>query len=58
VSTTHAITSSTLGVGITRNVHAVRWGVTFEIFFSWLLSLPAAVVLGAAYVIVLRWALL
>jgi inorganic phosphate transporter, PiT family len=54
VSTTHAITSATLGVGATRSVHAVRWGVTFEIFFSWLLTVPATVLLGALYLFLLR----
>lgn len=54
ISTTHAITSSILGAGATRRVSAVRWGVTGEIFLSWLLTLPVAGVLGATYVVILR----
>jgi PiT family inorganic phosphate transporter len=54
VSTTHTITSAILGVGTTRSVHAVRWGVTFEIFFSWILTVPATLLLGALYLFVLR----
>jgi len=54
VSTTHAITSAILGVGVTRALSAVRWGVTFEIFFSWILTVPVAMGLGALYLIVLR----
>jgi PiT family inorganic phosphate transporter len=54
VSTTHAITSAILGVGATRSLHAVRWGVTFEIVFSWLLTVPATVLLGALYLFCLR----
>ena len=47
ISTTHAITSSILGVGAARRVSAVRWGITFRIFLSWLLTLPATMLLGA-----------
>jgi PiT family inorganic phosphate transporter len=54
VSTTHAITSAILGVGSTRSIHAVRWGVTFEILFSWLLTVPATLLLGALYLFALR----
>lgn len=52
VSTTHAITSSILGVGATRRLSAVRWGVIVDIFASWLLTLPVTMALGAL------WALL
>lgn len=54
ISTTHAITSSILGAGATQRVSAVRWGVTGEIFLSWLLTLPVAGLLGAGYVVLLR----
>lgn len=54
ISTTHAITSSILGVGASRRLSAVRWGVTRQIFISWLLTVPVTVGLGALYVIVLR----
>jgi inorganic phosphate transporter, PiT family len=54
VSTTHAITSAILGVGATHSLRAVRWGVTLEIFFSWLLTVPPTVLLGALYLFLLR----
>ena len=49
-----AITSSILGAGATRRVSAVRWGVTRQIFLSWLLTVPVAALLGAVYVFILR----
>jgi inorganic phosphate transporter, PiT family len=54
VSTTHAITSSILGVGTSRRLSAVRWGVTFQIFTSWILTVPVTVGLGALYLVLLR----
>jgi PiT family inorganic phosphate transporter len=54
VSTTHAITSSILGVGATRRLSAVRWTVIVDIFASWLLTLPVTMVLGALCVLLLR----
>jgi PiT family inorganic phosphate transporter len=53
ISTTHAITSSIIGVGSARRLSAVRWGVTRRIFLSWVLTVPAAMLLGA----VALWAL-
>jgi PiT family inorganic phosphate transporter len=53
VSTTHTITSSILGVGASRRLSAVRWGVTAQIFLSWVLTLPATIAAGAFYVILL-----
>jgi PiT family inorganic phosphate transporter len=52
VSTTHAITSSILGVGATRRLSAIRWAIIVDIFASWLLTLPVTMALGAL------WALL
>jgi PiT family inorganic phosphate transporter len=54
ISTTHAITSSILGVGASRRLSAVRWGVTFQIFASWILTVPVTVGLGALYLVLLR----
>ena len=54
VSTTHTITSSILGVGATRRLSAVRWGVTSQIFLSWVLTLPATIAAGALYVVILE----
>jgi inorganic phosphate transporter, PiT family len=54
ISTTHAITSSILGVGAVRRLSAVRWGVTRRIVLSWILTVPATMLLGAAALWVLR----
>ncbi len=49
ISTTHAITSSILGVGASRRLSAVRWGVTGQIFLSWIVTVPATFLFGALY---------
>ena len=46
VSTTHAITGSSVGVGATRRLSAVRWGVAGQIVWAWVLTIPAAAALG------------
>jgi PiT family inorganic phosphate transporter len=43
VSTTHVITSSILGVGATKRLSAVRWGVARKIVMAWIFTLPACV---------------
>ncbi|HPK71642.1 MAG TPA: inorganic phosphate transporter [Vicinamibacterales bacterium] len=48
VSTTHAITGAIVGVGSTRRLSAVRWGVAGRIVWAWLLTIPAAAMLGMA----------
>ena len=47
VSTTHVITSSILGMGSTRRLSAVRWGVAKEIIYAWILTFPAVATLAA-----------
>jgi phosphate/sulfate permease len=42
ISTTHVITSSVMGVGATRKLSAVRWGVAGNILMAWVLTLPMA----------------
>jgi inorganic phosphate transporter, PiT family len=54
VSTTHAITSSILGVGATRRLSAVRWAIIADIFASWVLTLPVTMALGALWTLLLR----
>jgi PiT family inorganic phosphate transporter len=54
VSTTHAITGSIVGVGATRRLSAVRWGVAGQIVWAWVLTIPAAFAIGAATYLVLR----
>ncbi len=52
VSTTHVITTSIMGVGSTRRLSAVRWGVAGNIVAAWVLTLPAAgAVAAVAYFI-------
>ena len=48
VSTTHAITGAIVGVGATRRLSAVRWGVAGRIVWAWVLTIPAAAALGMA----------
>ncbi len=47
VSTTHTITSAIMGVGATRRLSAVRWGVAGNILTAWVLTIPAAGLFGA-----------
>jgi PiT family inorganic phosphate transporter len=47
VSTTHTITGAIVGVGSTRRLSAVRWGVAGRIVWAWLLTIPAAAVMAA-----------
>jgi len=54
VSTTHAITGSIVGVGSTRRLSAVRWGVAGRIVWAWVLTIPAAGLIGAAMGLFLR----
>lgn len=54
ISTTHAITSAVVGVGASKNLSAVRWGVTLEIVFSWVLTLPVTIFLGWLYMNLLK----
>ena len=48
VSTTHTITGAIVGVGATRRLSAVRWGVTRRIVWAWVLTIPGAALIGAA----------
>ncbi|MFY8181463.1 MAG: inorganic phosphate transporter [Flavobacterium sp.] len=47
VSTTHTITGSIIGVGVTKRVSAVRWGVTVKLLWAWVLTIPVSAVLAA-----------
>jgi PiT family inorganic phosphate transporter len=52
VSTTHVVSSAVMGVGSTRRLSAVRWGVAGNILLAWLLTIPcAAAVAGLIYVL-------
>jgi PiT family inorganic phosphate transporter len=47
VSTTHTISGSIIGVGASRRLSSVRWGVVSEILVAWAFTLPAAALVGA-----------
>ncbi|MBA4276042.1 inorganic phosphate transporter [Flavobacterium sp.] len=47
VSTTHTITGSIIGVGLTKRVSAVRWGVTVSLLWAWVLTIPVSALLAA-----------
>ena len=47
VSTTHTITGAIVGVGATRRLSAVRWGVAGRIVWAWVLTIPASAIIGA-----------
>jgi PiT family inorganic phosphate transporter len=50
VSTTHTITGAIVGVGATRGVSAVKWGLAGRIVWAWILTIPmAALVSAGAY---------
>ena len=48
VSTTHTITGAIVGVGSTRGIRAVRWGVAGRIIWAWIFTIPAAAAISAA----------
>lgn len=47
VSTTHTITGSIIGVGLTKRISAVRWGVTVQLLWAWVLTIPVSATLAA-----------
>ena len=49
VSTTHTITGAIIGVGAARRLSAVRWNVASNIVVAWVVTLPAAAVIGAVF---------
>ncbi len=49
VSTTHVITGAISGVGATRRLSAVRWGVTLNIVWAWIFTIPGAALMGGTY---------
>ena len=48
VSTTHTITGAIIGVGATKRLSAVRWGVTQSLMTAWILTIPVSGLLAAA----------
>lgn len=53
VSTTHTITGSIIGVGLTKRISAVRWGITVSLLWAWVLTIPiSAIVAGITYLVI------
>ncbi|MGH2665988.1 inorganic phosphate transporter [Flavobacterium sp.] len=53
VSTTHTITGSIIGVGLTKRISAVRWGITVSLIWAWVLTIPVSALLaGLIYYVV------
>ena len=54
ISTTQAISSAVMGVGTARRVSAVKWGKAKDIALTWVITLPASITLGIAFVFILQ----
>lgn len=54
VSSTHTITGAIMGVGATRRLSAVRWGVSKELLTAWILTIPVSGILGAIFYLFVR----
>lgn len=54
VSTTHTITGAIIGVGATKRMSAVKWGVTTKIFWAWILTIPVSALIGAVIFLLVK----
>jgi inorganic phosphate transporter, PiT family len=54
VSTTHTITSAIVGVGSVTKARGIRWGVATRIVYAWIFTIPAAAIVGAGTLLVVR----
>ncbi|HNX43093.1 MAG TPA: inorganic phosphate transporter [Bacteroidales bacterium] len=60
VSTTHTITGAIMGVGMTKRLSAVRWGVTINLLWAWILTIPVSMIISAAVYylfLLMNWAI-
>lgn len=55
VSTTHTITGSIIGVGATKRLSAVRWGVTINLLWAWILTIPVSALLAGLFFYILKF---
>ena len=55
VSTTHTLTGAIMGVGATKRLSAVRWGVTKKLLVAWILTIPVSALLAAFIYLVVSW---
>jgi inorganic phosphate transporter, PiT family len=56
VSTTHTITGAIIGVGTTRRLSAVRWGIAGQIVWAWILTIPISAAIAAGVYFILHFA--
>ena len=49
VSTTHTKTTAIMGVGATKRLSAVRWGIAGSIVWAWVLTIPCSALIGALF---------
>jgi len=54
VSTTHTITGAIVGVGLTKRVSAVRWGVTINLVWAWIITIPISALIAGLVFVLLR----
>ncbi len=54
VSTTHTITGAIMGVGAVKRFSAVRWGVTINLLWAWILTIPVSALLAALIYLVVK----
>src|SRR5476649_2302111 len=54
VSTTHTITGSIIGVGLTKRLSAVRWGLTINIIWAWIITIPVSALIAGLVFVALR----
>lgn len=54
VSTTHTITGSIIGVGLTKRLSAVRWGVTINLVWAWIITIPVSGLIAAGVFALIR----
>ncbi|MBN9483632.1 MAG: inorganic phosphate transporter [Bacteroidetes bacterium] len=55
VSTTHTITGAIIGVGATKRLSAVRWGVTINLLWAWILTIPVSALLAGIFYVITSW---
>jgi PiT family inorganic phosphate transporter len=55
VSTTHSISGAIMGVGTTRRLSAVRWGIGRKIIYAWIITIPASAGIGALVLLLFQF---
>ena len=55
VSTTHTLTGAIMGVGATKRLAAVRWGITKKLLVAWILTIPVSALLAALIYLIVQW---